>query len=249
MGSPKKSRKQYKRPLVIWDENLIASQKTILRDYGLKNKKEIWRSEGIIKKARDQAKKLIATHTEQAEKEKIQLINRLIKLGLLKSGAKLNDILALSLNDVLERRLQTMVFKKGYAKTVKQARQFIVHGHVSINEEKMNVPSFIVPMDLENKLSFNPASRLSEDMHPERIKEKSRRERKHVTEKLDEADIFAMDKTVEAEVKKGNTKLSEEKKEKQPKEVPAKIKEKEDVKVPEEDKKREEKDKPAGKAN
>ncbi len=232
MGSPKKSRKQYRKPLVIWDEKLIAEQKKILRDYGLKNKMEIWRSEGLVKKARDQAKTLIATYTPQAEKEKIQLINRLVKLGFLKPSAKLNDILALSLKDVLERRLQTMVFKRGYAKTVKQARQFIVHGHVSINEQKMNVPSFIVPVDLENKISFNPASKLSEEQHPERIKEASRKEKKKIEKNLDEADIFAMDKVV-GEIEE---------------EIPKNIKEKPEDKVPEEPKTRKTKDKPAGKA-
>ena len=240
MGSPKKSRKQYRKPLVIWDENLIAEQKKILREYGLKNKMEIWRSEGLVKKARDQAKNLIATYTPQAEKEKVQLINKLVRLGFLKPGTKLNDILALSLKDILERRLQTMVFKRGYAKTVKQARQFIVHGHVSISEEKMNVPSFIVPVDLENKISFNPASKLSEEQHPERIKEASRKEKKKIEKNLDEADIFAMDKVVE--------KIEEEKSEKTKKVAVKKIQENMENKLPEETKKRGVKDKPAGKA-
>ena len=133
-----------------------------------------------------------------------------------------------------------MVFKRGYAKTVKQARQFIVHGHVSISEEKMNVPSFIVPVDLENKISFNPASKLSEEQHPERIKEASRKEKKKIEKNLDEADIFAMDKVVE--------KIEEEKSEKTKKVAVKKIQENVENKPPEETKKRGVKDKPAGKA-
>ena len=169
MGSPKKSRKQYRKPLVIWDENLIAEQKKILREYGLKNKMEIWRSEGLVKKARDQAKNLIATYTPQAEKEKVQLINKLVRLGFLKPGTKLNDILALSLKDILERRLQTMVFKRGYAKTVKQARQFIVHGHVGVNGQKITVPGYLVNLDDENKINFLSNSSINDPEHAERI--------------------------------------------------------------------------------
>ena len=217
MGSPKKPRKHYKKPLVIWDESIIKDQKIILGDYGLKNKREIWKSEWFVKKCRGQAKKLIAAKTEQSKKEKEQLINKLIKLGIIKPGSQLNNILSVTLKDVLERRLQTIVFKKGLTKSVKQARQFIVHGHVSINEEKINAPSFLVPLSLENKISFNPVSRLSSDQHPERVKERSRRGKKRKEEKADETDIFVEAEEIIKEPEEGIIKEVEEEKIKEPK--------------------------------
>lgn len=246
MGSPKKSRKKYKKPLVIWDEALIKEQKIILRNYGLKNKREIWKSEGLVKRCRSQAKKLIASKTEQSKKEKEQLINKLVKLGMIKPGSQLNEILSITLKDVLERRLQTIIFKKGLTKTISQARQFIVHGHVSINEEKINAPSFLVPLDLENKISFNPVSKLSNDQHPERIKERSRKGKKKIEEKVDEIDIFKDTEEIIENIEIEKT--EEENLEKTKKETPKKIKEKVENKIPEEAKTRKNKDKPSGKA-
>ncbi|MBU2639176.1 MAG: 30S ribosomal protein S4 [Nanoarchaeota archaeon] len=210
MGSPKKSRKKYKRPLVIWQSDLIREQKELMKEYGLKNKKEIWRTDGVVKKMRDQAKQLIPLKTEQAEKEKQQLITRLVKLGLVSPGAVLEDVLGLTTKDILERRLQTILFKRGLTKTPKQARQFIVHGHVAINEEKLNVPSFLVPLELEGKISFNPASRLFDNQHPERIKEKTRKEKKLKKENLDITDIFAGE-IPEEKIKKEITKKTAKK--------------------------------------
>mgnify|MGYP001560875678 CR=1 FL=1 len=112
MGSPRKPKKNYRKPLVIWDEKLIAEHKIILREYGLKNKKEIWKSEWFLRIVRDQAKKLIASKSDQAEKEKKQLISKLVKLGMVRQESRLNDILNLTLKDVLDRRLQTVISKK-----------------------------------------------------------------------------------------------------------------------------------------
>jgi small subunit ribosomal protein S4 len=210
MGEPKKPKKTYKKPLVIWQSDLIAEQKILLKEYGLKNKREIWKAEGFLKKIRDQAKLLIASKTEQSKKEKEQLINKLVKLGLVKTSSELESILNLELKNVLERRLQTLVFKKNVAKSIKQARQFIVHGHVSYNNSKMNVPSFLVPADMENKIAFNDASAMANEQHPERAKEKSRREEKGEKEKLDETDIFAQDKPEEKVKKEVESKLKEQ---------------------------------------
>ena len=219
MGSPKKPKKKYKKPLVIWQSDLIAEQKILLREYGLKNKKEIWKAEGFLKKTRDQAKHLIAEKSEQAEKEKEQLITKLVNLGLVPPASKLEDVLSLTVKDILDRRLQTIICKNSLVKTPRQARQFIVHGHIAIKDQKINVPSYLVPMDLESKITFNPASKLSNDQHPERAKEKSRKEQKVKREGIDETDIFAGDKS-EKEVKKEVTKKIEEKKEKPLKAAP-----------------------------
>ncbi|MAG52571.1 MAG: 30S ribosomal protein S4 [Nanoarchaeota archaeon] len=256
MGSPKKPRKKYKKPLVVWQRELIDEQKELIKEYGLKNKKEIWRTEGFLKQIRDQAKKLIATESEQSQKEKEQLVTKLVGLGLLKSSSKIEDILTLTIKDILERRLQTVVQKKDISKSIKQSRQFIVHGHIGIKEEKINVPSYLVPVELENKITFNPASKLSNEQHPERVKEKSKKEMSEKKEKRDETDIFVKDPSeekVKAEVEKV-AKEAEKKAGTKPLEKPTiPIKKEEIQKVdeitPTENKTRENEDKSPGKEN
>ncbi|MCX8147636.1 MAG: 30S ribosomal protein S4, partial [Candidatus Woesearchaeota archaeon] len=82
----------------------------------------------MLKNFKDQAKNLIALSTPQAEKEKRQLIDKLKRYGLLKEDVQtLDPILDITLRDILERRLQTQVYKKGLARSINQARQFIVH--------------------------------------------------------------------------------------------------------------------------
>ena len=240
MGHPKLKKRRYSKPSHPWQKERILEEAEILEEFGLKNKRELWKVASLLRKHSAQAKRLIALTTPQAEIEKTQLLSKLSSLGLIGETTRLEDVLTITLKGIMERRLQTLVHKKGLAKSVRQARQFIVHGHVSISEEKMNVPSFIVPVDLENKISFNPASKLSEEQHPERIKEASRKEKKKIEKNLDEADIFAMDKVVE--------KIEEEKSEKTKKVAVKKIQENVENKPPEETKKRGVKDKPAGKA-
>jgi small subunit ribosomal protein S4 len=78
--------------------------------------------------------------------------------------------------DLLERRLQTMVYKRGLSHSIKQARQFVVHGHIYVGGQKMNVPSFLVPLEAEHSLEFNPKSALADTEHPERqVKTKAKK--------------------------------------------------------------------------
>ncbi|MCD6477455.1 MAG: 30S ribosomal protein S4 [Candidatus Aenigmarchaeota archaeon] len=150
MGDPKKQRKKYETPLRPWDKKIIQEEAEILRKYGLRRKREIYRAESILRNFRRQARRLAA---EMNEDEKKKLIGKLNRLGFVEKNATLDDILSLTLEDVLNRRLQTIVFKKSLANTIKQARQFIVHGHVKVGDRKIRWPSFIVPKELENEIS------------------------------------------------------------------------------------------------
>ena len=172
MGDPKKQKKKYRRPLIIWDEERIARDKDLIKDFGLKNKKEIWKVESRLKLLHNQAKKLIAQDTEQSKKEAEQLINKLASLNLIQPEAKLDSVLSLTINDLLNRRLQTVVFKKGLARTINQARQFITHNHIAINSQIINVPSYSVPSNEETSVDFIQYSTLASLEHPERFKEK-----------------------------------------------------------------------------
>ena len=186
MGDPKKNRKKYSTPPHPWNATRLKDEKVLVESFGLKNKKEVWKMTSIIKRFKSQAKSLIAGYTEQSEKEKKQLLAKLLKLNLVSENATLDDVLGLKIESVFERRLQTLVFKKSLARSVKQARQFITNGHISINGKKCNIPSYLVLKEEENKISFNLHSKLNNENHPERMKgkEEVEQEKKHVKEEI-----------------------------------------------------------------
>ena len=152
MGDPRKKRKKYEKPLRPWDQERISSEVSILKNYGLRRKNEIYKAESILRKFRRHARNLAAQDNKKEEKE---LITKLNRLGLIDKDSSLDDVLELSLENILERRLQTVIFRKGLCKTVKQARQFIVHGHVTVGENKIRWPSFIVPKELEKNIKVD----------------------------------------------------------------------------------------------
>ena len=173
MGDPKKQKKKYRRPLMVWNEERIARDKETIEEYGLKNKKEIWRVESHLKSIHDQAKKLIADpFHEQNKKESALLLKKLISAGLLPATAKLEEVLSLNYKDLMDRRLQTLVYKRGLAKTSKQARQFISHNHIAVGPQVINVPSYLVKISEEHIISINSSSSISNEMHPERVQKK-----------------------------------------------------------------------------
>lgn len=152
MGDPKKQRKKYEKPLRPWDKKRIDEEIEILKKYGLRRKNEIYRAESILRNFRRNARNLAARKNEKQEKELITKINR---LGLIEKEASLDDVLNLNLENILDRRLQTVIFKKGLVNTPKQARQFIVHGHVKVNKVKIKWPSFLVPKEFEKNIQLS----------------------------------------------------------------------------------------------
>ena len=173
MGDPKKQRRKYFTPSHPWQKERIDEEKVLSKEYGLKNKKEIWKMLSKLKNFSNQVKKLTGISSTQAEKEEQQLFKRLVNLGLLANNASLSNVLDLAAKDIMERRLQTMVFRKGFAKSISQARQFIIHGHIKIGNKKMTVPSYLVRVGEEKSIGFSPKSSLYSDDHPERkLKEK-----------------------------------------------------------------------------
>ncbi len=168
MGSPRKLRKQYQKPSHPWQKERIEEEKKILKEYGLKNKREIWKMNSILRGFTGQAKKLAASQSNQGKKEREQMMAKLQKYGLIKPGANLDDVLGISFHDILERRLQTLVYKKGLAHSMKQARQFITHEHIKIGEQKMTIPSYLVPITEEPVIMFAGNSSLADPEHPER---------------------------------------------------------------------------------
>ncbi|MBI4175940.1 MAG: 30S ribosomal protein S4 [Candidatus Aenigmarchaeota archaeon] len=161
----RKLKRKYKRPRSPWNKVQIKEDQSLLKEYGLRRKKEIWLAQQILRNFRQRARSLAAEGDK--EKEKV-LIARLKRLGLLsKAGATIDDVLGMTINNVLSRRLQTIVFSKGLAKTPMEARQLIVHGHVRVGGTRMLFPSFIVPAELEGSISVTRAEQ--PEVHPHKV--------------------------------------------------------------------------------
>ena len=168
MGDPKKQRRKYETPRFPWRTDTLQKELNLIGQYGLRNKRELWRHETALSKFRETARSLLGMPTEQRAKLEKQLLNRLNRLGILPETAALDDVLDLSIEDILERRLQTIVFRKGMAKSIQQARQMITHRHIAIGEQRVPSPSYMVLRDEEAKLTYAPTSALSNPNHPTR---------------------------------------------------------------------------------
>jgi small subunit ribosomal protein S4 len=173
MGDPKFARRSYDTPSHPWQGERIKAEVVLVKSYGLKNKTEVWKAQSVLRNYRKQARELQALlrgGDAQAKKEADALLNKCGRIGVLPlEGATLNDILALTEKNILGRRLQTIVYEKGLASTITQARQMIVHGHIFMNGHKVTVPGYIVTRNEEPTIEFNPASPYTDEMHPMRI--------------------------------------------------------------------------------
>ena len=172
MGDPKKQRKKFSSPTKRWSKERIDEEKELVKEYGLKNKKEIWKAESKLRNFTRQTKRLVAITTKQAEREKEQLLLKLKSLSLLPVTARTENILDLNLRVILDRRLQTLVYQKGMARSVKSARQMITHGHILVNKIKLTIPSYLVNSKEEQLITIYHSSPFSDSMHPEMKKEK-----------------------------------------------------------------------------
>lgn len=174
MGDPKFPSKKYDTPAHPWDGERIKAENDLLMKYGLKNKRELWRAQSLVRTLRAQSRELQArlrTGDPQAKVETDQLLARCARMSLLpQEGATLNDVLALDTEAVLSRRLQTMVYRKGLAFTPNQARQFIVHGHCSVAGRKVTIPGYIVRRGEEDTITYHSTSPIANELHPVRPK-------------------------------------------------------------------------------
>ncbi len=171
MGDPKFSRRKYDTPSHPWQGTRIKEENELLKKYGLKNKRELWKAQSTLRNYRGHARDLLARlryGDVQAETEMKDLLVKLANLGLLTDSATLDDVLALELEKLLERRLQTLVYLKGLAYTPKQARQLIVHGHTNIGGRKVTVPGYLVKRNEETSIEYAPFSPMVNDLHPAR---------------------------------------------------------------------------------
>lgn len=212
MGDPKKSKRKYERPKKPWDKIRLDEERQLKETYGLKNKKELWTTEKMLKNKRQNARKLLALELERRLKREKELMESLKITGILKGNASLDDVLGLKIEEFLERRLQTIVWRKGMANTPKQARQFIVHGHIAVNGKKVKTPSFIVKAEEEGKISYykKPLK-----LKTEKTKEiKKEFEQVKPEKKIELPKKKELEKTAEEKTKEKKTETKQEKTEK-----------------------------------
>ncbi|MCI4352837.1 MAG: 30S ribosomal protein S4 [Thermoplasmata archaeon] len=170
MGDPKFLRRTYDTPKHPWEGPRMEEERRVVTKYGLKNKREFWKAQSVLRNFRGQARELQArlrAGQSQAVQETKWLLDRLTRMGLLSPGSPtVDDVLALSVEGLLERRLDWLTFQRGLAPTAKSARKMIVHGHVSLNEHRVTRPGYLVRRDEEPSLSYAPTSPLTNEEHP-----------------------------------------------------------------------------------
>jgi small subunit ribosomal protein S4 len=163
MGDPKKQKKKYESPKYPWSVDRFEAELKLLGEYGLRNKRELWSHYYLLSKYRTIAREILAEPLEKRSKMEKQLLNKLISFRIVPENATLDTVLDLTIKDVLERRIQTFIFKNGLSKTPLQARQLITHGHISIRGRKITSPSYIVRADDEPYVKYTSTSPFAKD--------------------------------------------------------------------------------------
>ena len=167
MGTSKKQSKKYKPPLRIWEKTRIDRDIALRKKYGFKNKKELWKVESRLRNIRKRARDLVSLKALNVGKlEEKEFIKKLNSLGLVKEDATVDDVLDLKLEDLLSRRLQTLVANKGMARSIREARQLITHRHIEVNGKLIDTPSYIVKKDEGERIKFTENSPLASEGHP-----------------------------------------------------------------------------------
>ena len=164
MGDPKTSRRVWQKPKRPLNYDLIMDELKTLGTFGLKTKRELWKTQTELSRVRLQARSLLALRQDERERKEPILMQSLSKIGLVNEDSTLDDVLNLQVTDLLSRRLQTIAQRKLYFKTPYQARQAIVHGHIMIGDGVVTIPSYIVKTEEEAKIHLIPESRFNETL-------------------------------------------------------------------------------------
>jgi small subunit ribosomal protein S4 len=162
MGDPKNPRKAWRKPKRPLNYELKMAELKTLGTFGLRTKKELWKAHTKLSSVRHQARSLLALQQDIREEKEPILMKSLTRVGLVSSNATLDDVLNLEVEDLLTRRLQTMVHKKFGFQTPYQARQAVVHGHIMIGDRVINIPSYTVTTAEEDSIHFTPESKFPE---------------------------------------------------------------------------------------
>ena len=173
MGYPGKNHKSYQTPKRPFEKTRIEAETRLVIEYGLRNKREVWKAQSLLRKYRTAAKNLLAlgsnpAHKAQYDTKREELIGHLQRAGLLGGDAGIDEILSLKVQAPLERRLQTIVYRRGLARSPKQARQLITHGHIAIAGRRTSIPGYRVTRVEETQVEYFGKSPFTSDSHSEK---------------------------------------------------------------------------------
>jgi len=166
--------KTFKKPRRPFEKERLDSELKIVGEFGLRNKRELWRVQFALNKLRNAARVLLTLDEKDPKRifEGEAIMRRMRNYGLLdETQDKLDYVLALGPEQFLERRLQTLVFKLGLAKSVHHARVLIRQRHIRVGKQIVNVPSFLVRTDSQKHIDFALNSPLGGG-RPGRVKRK-----------------------------------------------------------------------------
>merc|ERR1711981_1106229 len=149
--------KTFRKPKRAFEKERLDAEMKIIGEYGLKNKREVWRVQYALAKIRTAARTLLTL--DEKNEQRIfagdALLRRMLRLGLLlESEKKLDYVLGLTTAKIMERRLQTKVFKLGLAKSIHHARVLIKQRHIRVGKQICDIPSFLVRLDSEKHIDF-----------------------------------------------------------------------------------------------
>lgn len=163
--------KFYETPNHPFQGERIAEESGLTGRYGLKNKEELWRTQSELRSFRREARSLLGQEqgdVEAAAEEATEFLESLRRIGILGAEDGPDAVLSLEVTDLLERRLQTIAYRKGLGNTPKQARQFITHGHITVEGHSVTIPSYTVSAEEEDAIAYDQTSPLADELHPAR---------------------------------------------------------------------------------
>ena len=106
---------------------------------------------GINKKSNRQPRRRRRQESEYGaqlrEKQKAKFVYGVLEKqfrGYYDSAKKMSGITGTNLMVILESRLDNVVFRLGFARTRKEARQTVRHGHITVNGKRCDIPSYRV---------------------------------------------------------------------------------------------------------
>ncbi len=169
MGDPRRQKKKYVVPKRPYDTERFEQELELIGAFGLRNKRELWRHSTELSNYRRQARQMLAVPPSEREQIEKELVDKLAKIGILAEEPSLDHVLDLTLENILERRLQTIVFRKGMAASMHHARQLVAHGHIGLDSARVTTPARLITMGEADRIEYTNKSSLNDQSHPARI--------------------------------------------------------------------------------